>query len=94
MKKEQWFTDGSKVIRQKTTDPTAALDSAAELRSNGLTSFGKDNWHVGRIDRHVLEVWMKEAGLRMDDREAVADLIKRKLLDGDNAAFRVHQGTF
>lgn len=94
MKKEKWYTDGKKLIRQKTTDPTAALESAAELRSNGLTHFGNENWHVGRIDAHVFEKWVKEAGLSFSDRDAIKDLIRKKLLDPDNRAFRVHQGTF
>jgi hypothetical protein len=94
--KEKWFTDDGKVIRQKTTDPNPALDSAKALRSNDKTTMfgGKESWHVARVDAHVLEQWVKEAGLRFDDREAVRDLIKRKLLDGDNAAFRVHEGTW
>lgn len=94
MKKEKWFADGSKIIRQKTTDPTPALNSAAELRSNDMTTFGKDNWHVARIDAHVLEGWMKEAGISLHDRDAVKELIRKKLLSSENAGFRVHQGTF
>jgi len=96
MRKEKIFADDGKIIRQKTTDPTPVIESAKALRSNDKTTAfgGRDSWHVGRIDAHVLEMWVKEAGLRFDDREAVADLIKRKLLDGDNAAFRVHEGTW
>lgn len=96
MRKERWFQDGDKIIRHKQTDPTAALQSAEDLRSNDMTTmFGqKDSWHVGRIDMHVLEMWIKEAGLTWDQTHEVGELVKRKLLDGDFAKFRVHGGTF
>lgn len=94
MRKEHWKVDGGKIIRHKQEDVEPALNRAAELRSNGITSLGKENWHVGSIPKIVLENWVKEAGLRFDDREAVADLIKRKLLSGEFDKLRVHGGTF
>lgn len=88
-----WKDDG-KLIVQKKTDPNAALLEVKRARELGGQTPMSDSWHVGRIDTHILEMWVKEAGLRFDDREAVADLIKRKLLDGDNAAWRVKEGNF
>lgn len=93
MKKEEWFTDDGKIIRKKTTDPTAALDRAALLRSNNMTGFG-ENWHVGSIDMHVLEAWMKEDGITFDDRPAVQECIRKRLLSNEFNKFRVHEGTF
>lgn len=94
MRKESWTVDGDKLIRHKQEDVEPVLNRAAELRSNGITSLGKENWHVGSIPKIVLENWVKEAGLRFDDREAVADLIKKKLLSGEFDKLRVHGGTF
>ena len=91
---ETYFEQDGKLIVKKTSDPTPVLDFNQRLRSDGKTTFGQHNWHVARIPAHVLEAWIKEAGLRLDDREAVRDLIQRKLLDGDNAYLRVHEGSF
>lgn len=92
--KRKWFMQDGKLVYHKQSDPNPVLESTAALRSAGKTTMGKENWHVGCIPMHVLEKWIKEAGLRLDDREAVADLIRRKLLDGDNAFLRVHEGTW
>ena len=53
-----------------------------------------DSVHVARLDAHVVEMWAKEAGVKWDDQTALRDLVRRKLLDADNAAFRVWEGTF
>lgn len=92
--KKEWFMQDGKLVYHKQSDPTPVLDFNASLRANDQTTFGHENWHVARIPAHLLEKWAKEAGLRFDDREAVRDLIKRKLLDGENAHLRVHEGTF
>lgn len=94
MKKEQWFEDGRKVIRKKTEDVEPALDRAAALRSAGKTTLGGHNWHVGSIPTIVLENWIKEAGLRPDEKQEIAELIRKKLLSGEFGKFRVHEGTF
>lgn len=94
MRKERFFTQDGKLVYHKQTDPTAALESARLLRGAPAAAPMADSVHVARLDAHVVEMWVKEAGLKWDDREAVRDLIKRKLMDGDNAAFRVWQGTF
>lgn len=94
MRHEKWFSDDSRIIRQKTTDPTPVLDQAAALRSAEVKGFGSENRLVGRIDGHVLEMWLKEAGVRFDDKPAVREVIRKKLLCGENSAFRVWGGTF
>ena len=78
----------------KQTDPNPVLNSARLLRDVDLQAPMADSVHVARLDAHVVEMWVKEAGLKWDDRAAVRDLIRRKLMDSDNAAFRVWQGTF
>lgn len=85
--------EGSTFHVKKTFDTTPTMESAAALRSAGATTMG-DSWHVGRIDARLLSKWVKDAGLKMSDSQAVADLIKKKLLDGDFKNFRVHEGTF
>lgn len=92
MRKERLFKQDGKLIYHKQTDPTAALEAVQVAKQ----APGKpiDGVHVGRIDAHVLEMWLQEAGVRFDDRAAVKEVIRRKLLDGDNAAFRVWEGRF
>lgn len=90
---ERIFTQDDKLIIHKQTDPTASLE-AVKLAREAPTQPISDSWHVGRIDKHVLELWVKEAGVRFDDREAVKEIIRKKLLDGDNKAFRVKEGNF
>lgn len=93
MAQSRWFTDDGKLIHHKQDDPTPVLGLNAQLRSAGKGVYG-EKWLVGQVPTHVVEMWVKEAGLRFDDREAVRDLIKRKLLDSDNAAFRIQPGTW
>lgn len=78
----------------KQTDPTPVLENVKALREAETALPMADSVHVARLDAHVVEMWAKEAGVRWDDREAMRDLIRRKLMDGDNAAFRVWQGRY
>lgn len=94
MRKERFFTQDGKLVYHKQTDPTPVLENVKQLRDASVQAPLSDSVHVARLDAHVVEMWVKEAGLKWDDRSAVRDLIKRKLLDSDNAAFRVWQGTY
>lgn len=93
MRQDRIFKQDGKLVYHKRTDPTPVLESVKALRDAPSAPLA-DSVHVARLDAHVVEMWVKEAGLRWDDREAVRDLIKRKLMDSDNAAFRVWQGTY
>jgi len=93
MKNEKWFESDGKIIRQKTTDPNAALERARLLRDADKGNFGESRL-IGSIDTHVLEKEVKAAGLKFSDRDAVRDLIKRKLLSGDWDKFRVWKGSY
>lgn len=88
------FKDDGKLVIHKKTDPTAVIENVKALRQAEENKAFQNNWHLARIDKHVLEKWVKEAGLTFDDREAIRDLLKKKLLDSNNAAFRVREGTF
>lgn len=93
------FKQDDRLVIHKKTDPNPSLAAARvarDMTSAGVGQFyaPSDSWHVGRVDKHVLEAWLKEAGVRWDDRAAVAEVLKRKLLDADNQAFRVKDGTF
>ena len=85
--------DGKRVIH-KQTDPTPGLQKAALLREKNETPFAADWWHVGSIDAHTLELWAKEAGVKFSDQKALREVVKKKLMDSDFAAFRVKGGSY
>lgn len=93
MRQDKIFTQDGKLILQKTTDPTAALESVKVAREAPASPMS-DSWHIGRIDAHVLEKWLQDAGVKFSDRSAVREVIRKRLMDGDNANFRVKGGTF
>ncbi len=94
------FKDEDKLVVHKQTDPNATLRLAGHARAAHAAGVDlnpyapSDSWHVGRIDKHVLENWVKDAGVSFSDRQAVSEIIRAKLLDGDFQAFRVKEGTF
>lgn len=85
--------DGGKLIVERTQDCESVLNSAADLRSAGLTGTS-DMRHVGRIPAVVLEMWLNEAGLTMDQTDEVNALIKKKLMDGEFSKLRVWEGSW
>ena len=82
--------DGNKVYVQRSQECQPILDSAAALRSNGLTGTN-DFWHVGRIPAAILEKWLNEAGIAFSDTEAVKEVIRKKLQSGDFSKLRVDE---
>ena len=93
MRKDRLFKQDGKLVYHKTTDPTPSLE-AVRLAREAPSLPMADSWHVGRIDAHVLEMWLQEAGVKFHERDKVREVIRKRLLDGDNAAFRVKSGTF
>lgn len=89
---ERFIEDDGKIIHARTFDNQPALDDAAALRCAGLGQTGESRL-VGRVPMNIVADWLKEAGVKMSD-PAAKDVIRRKLLSGDFAAFRVWQGTF
>lgn len=94
MRQDRLFKQDGKLIYHKRTDVAPSLASVRVARDMQATAPVGDSWHVGRIDAHVLEKWLQEAGVKFHDRSAVREVIRKKLLDGDNAAFRVKEGSF
>lgn len=93
---EQWFEQDGKVIHKRTHDHNPTLDLAERLRSAGANGFS-DNRLVGVIDKGMLAQWANEAGLKGSDPsywEKLREVVKRKMLDGDFAKFRVWEGTY
>lgn len=90
---ERMFKQDGRLVFHKQTDPTPVLDNVQALRGSEVPQ-PVDGVHVARIDAHVLELWLKEAGVKFDDRNAVREVIRKKIISSDNAAFRVWEGNF
>ena len=85
--------EGSKFVVQTTHDFNPAMDRAAALRSAGAGLTGESRL-VGTVDLALIAEWCKEAGVSWNDIEARREVVKRKLMDGDNSHFRVWNGRF
>lgn len=89
--KDQLVEDGSKVYHVRSYDYEWALDDVKNLRH--VEPQG-DWWHVGHIPQSLMAIWIKEAGLQWSDTEAVADLVRKKLLSGEYANLRPVEKSF
>jgi len=85
--------NGQTLVVEKIYDNEPYLDEVKAIKDAGLGQTGEKRL-VGRIPLHILSQWIKEAGLRWDDHDAVRDVIKRKMLSGDFDKLRVWEGTY
>jgi len=85
--------NGQTLVVEKIYDNEPYLDEVKAIKDSGLGQTGEKRL-VGRIPLHILSQWIKEAGLRWDDHDAVRDVIKRKMLSGDFDKLRVWEGTY
>lgn len=81
------------VLLKQTHDLQPVLDEAKLLRDAGKERMG-DSRLVGVIDPHQWECWAREAGIRLDDHEAMKDVVRRKLMSGEFSRLRVWNGRF
>jgi hypothetical protein len=84
---------GQTLVVEKIYDNEPYLDQVKAIKDAGLGQTGEKRL-VGRIPLHILSQWIKEAGLRWDDHDAVREVIKRKMLSGDFDKLRVWEGTY
>lgn len=90
---EKAFLENGKLVVQETHDFTPVLDRAAALRSAGMTSFGESR-HVADIPMKLWHEWAKKWGVKPSDTQAMKEVVKRELLNSDNAKLRVWEGTY
>ena len=89
---ERTFEQDGKLIVQQTHDFSPVLEAAQTLRQAGKTDMGESKL-VGLVPMKMWAMWAKEAGLRLDD-PAMADVVKRKMLDSDFGGLRVWEGRY
>ena len=85
---------GDTLTIESVYDNEPVLDSIKNLKDAGFDQQRGDNRLVGRIPMHIMAQWLKEAGVDWSDHGAAQEVIKRKILSGDFAKFRVWEGTF
>ena len=90
---EQIFDEDGKLIVKETHDVQAVLDRNAAMRSRGFIGFSEHRF-VGSVPMVLIKEWAKEAGVKWDDRVAMAEVIDRKLKSGEFAKLRVWEGNY
>ena len=91
--RERVHFDDKGMIVQKTHDATPTLDALGRIKAAGLGQSGESR-HVGRVPGAMIAMWLKEAGVRWEDRQARDEVIRRKMMSGEFAAFRNWQGSY
>ena len=90
---ERVTTDGDKLLIQQTHDVAPAMERAAMLRQSGAGVLGEKRL-VGTIPFALIEAWAQEAGVAITDREAVREIMHRKIMSGEFQKFRVWEGIY
>lgn len=85
--------DGTFVV-ESIYDNTQHMERLDQLRQINPHDVLSDSYMVGSVPLHLFTQWLKEAGVRWDDRDAAREVLKRKLLDGEFKKLRVWEGTF
>lgn len=85
--------DGTFVVESiyDNTQHMKRLDHLREVNPHNVLS---DSYMVGSVPLHIFSQWLKEAGVRWDDRDAAREVLRKKLLDGEFKKLRVWEGTF
>lgn len=86
------FEHDHMVIKQR-HDVSQALKDARLARDAGVGMSG-ENRLAGFLDPAILGAWLKEAGVAWSDTEAAKEVVKRKMISGEFAKFRVWEGTY
>lgn len=91
---EQVFFDDEKIILKHTFDASGMIKDAEHAREQSPNAFGSDYKHIGNLHPALLNNWLQEAGVAWTDTEAMKEVIKRKLMDGEFAKLRNWEGTY
>lgn len=88
---ERYFTDDGKIIIEKVqaSDP---YRERALLARGADNQFVSDSWHAASLPAWLIVEECKKAGVRMDDTDAVQEVVFRMINDSDYGHFRVKEG--
>ena len=80
--------EDDKVIVSRSQDVQVILDYNKEKQIAG-TKAHSEMRHVGQIPFVVVEMWLRESGLKLGSQE-FAQYVKKKLMSGDYSKLIVH----
>lgn len=87
--REQMIEQDGKLLIRRSQDVQSLIDENKELAATAPSMHGDAKFRlVGRIPAVIAEQWSRECGAAIGSKE-FALYCKRKLMDGDFAAFRV-----
>jgi hypothetical protein len=87
--RESYRGDDELLIVNRSQDVQPLIDANRAFAEAAPSKHGQAAWRLaGRIPAVIAELWAKECGAGIGSQEFNA-YVKRKLLDGDFAAFRV-----
>lgn len=89
--KPMWFDE--KLIIKTTHSADNALNAVQAAKHSEAGHKG-DMRHVGRVPGALIAQWLKEAGVKWNDIAARDEVIKRKMMSGEFAAFRNWEGRY
>jgi hypothetical protein len=85
--------DGTFVV-ESVFDNAPHIDRVEKLRELNPHNILSDSYMVGSVPMHLFNQWLKEAGVRWDDRDAAREILRQKLMSGEFSKLRVWEGTF
>lgn len=74
-------------------DFNPALHRARQLRDAGKQAIGEKRL-IGSVPMKMVELWAKQAGVALNDTDAMQEVMRRNLLSNEHAALRVWEGTY
>lgn len=80
--------EDDKVVVSRSQDVQAILDYNKEKQIAG-TKAHSEMRHVGQIPFVVVEMWLRESGLKLGSQE-FAEYVKKKLMSGEYSKLLVH----
>lgn len=94
---ERMTLDGGRLYVEQRHNLNASLAMAERMRhahEAGHTGTIPKDWvPLGVVPGVLVRAWADEAGVRMDDSDAMNELLNRKLLSGEFSKFRVSEKT-
>lgn len=84
--------DGTFVV-ESVYDNDPILKQNKLYRDAGVGMTG-ENRLAGVLPSHIVMEWAKEAGVKWNDREALKEIIKKKMQSSEFNQFRVWEGRF
>ena len=91
---EKWSVEDDKIIVKKTHDADILFDDVEYARVAMGNQAGADSKLVGMIDPAFMYAEAKRKGIAPHDTQALKEMVKKMMLDGEFSKLRVWEGTY